>query len=73
MKAFGLPMDNRPKTTRHKICDLTIKVRNRFWYGSHAGFNCFINGEKIFVNCLTRDEAVQKAFNRYIIQLKELI
>ena len=42
-----------------------IKSAMRTWQCNFAGWHIWVDGEKIFRNCLTREEAIQSAISKY--------
>ena len=69
-KCFGVRKNLRRQRTVHTFIngiDMKVKVIStpKFWYGNFQGFNVSINGIKSFKNCLEREQAEIKAYNRY--------
>lgn len=58
----------RYKTEEVTVDGVTYKIKSsvRTWHCNFAGYDIWVNGEKIFKNYLSRDEAIQSAIKRYI-------
>lgn len=65
-QAFGLPgTGNKRKSSVHYVDGIKMIVKNNSWYGTNVGFDVFIEGKKIYVNTLTREEAAQRAWIKF--------
>lgn len=63
--SFGLPGSRNCRRTTHTVDGVKVVVQQRSYHGGNNGFFCFIEGERFYVNRLTRDEAATIAVKRY--------